>query len=162
MTFEALNDLFTYELQVILDAEYQIAEALPKMIDAASLPYLKNKFNDQLTQTQEQITRLEKAFNLLGIPPTRIRCEAIAGLLKDSDTLVQAEGNPAAIDAGLISTAQKGEHYLISAYGTLRTFARTLGRKDVADLLKTTLREEAKADELLTTIAEASINKKAA
>jgi len=161
-SFGSLHNLFVHELKDILDAEHQITEALPKMSQAATSPTLKQKFDTHLQQTREQITRLEQIFQMLQMPPERERCVGMAGLIQEGEMIVSAQGEPSVRDAGLIAAAQKVEHYEISAYGTLRTFARTLGLQDVANLLQTTLKEESYTDETLTQLAERSVNKRAA
>lgn len=158
----SLHDLFVTELRDILDAEHQITDAMPKMIDAASSPMLKSRFEQHLKQTREQITRLHEVFDKLQLKPEREPCEGMAGLIKEGEKVLDLPGYPNVKDAALIGAAQKVEHYEISAYGTLRTFARTLGMPDVANLLQTTLKEESGTDEMLTQLAERSVNKKAA
>ncbi|MHB9132760.1 MAG: YciE/YciF ferroxidase family protein [Armatimonadota bacterium] len=162
MALNSLNDLFIMELKDMLSAEHQIVQALPKMIDAASSQQLKDKFQQHLDQTREQAQRLEKIFSMLGVPVEEEFCVGMAGIIKEGEKLIEEQGEPMVMDAGLIGAAQKVEHYEISAYGTLRTFARTLGRDDVADMLQTTLKEESYTDQMLTKVAEQSINKKAA
>lgn len=165
MAQEAMNslfDLFVHDLKDTLDAEHQITMALPKMIDAASSPTVKSKFEQHLKETKGQIERLERIFSMLGVEPEREPCAGMAGLIKEGEKVISMPGEASVKDAALIASAQKVEHYEMSAYGTLRTFARTLGRNDVADLIATTLSEEKKTDALLTQVAEQSINKKAA
>ncbi|HEX2951944.1 MAG TPA: ferritin-like domain-containing protein [Armatimonadota bacterium] len=159
---QSLNDLFTNELKDILNAEKQITQALPKMIDAASSPQLKAKFEAHLKQTNDQIQRLNEVFSMLGLQPSEEHCEGMAGIIRDGEKIVSAQGDPAVKDAGIIAAAQKVEHYEISSYGTLRTFAQTLGRNDIAEKLQVTLKQEAATDEILTQVAERSVNKKAA
>lgn len=159
---QSLNDLFTNELKDILNAEKQITQALPKMIDATSSPQLKAKFEAHLKQTNDQIQRLNEVFSMLGLQPSEEHCEGMAGIIRDGEKIVSAQGDPAVKDAGIIAAAQKVEHYEISSYGTLRTFAQTLGRNDIAEKLQVTLKQEAATDEILTQVAERSVNKKAA
>jgi ferritin-like metal-binding protein YciE len=159
---ESLYDLFVAQLKDIYSAEQQIIAALPKMIDATALPELKQDFQHHLEVTREQVTRLERVFSLLGVPAEAHFCPGMAGLLKEGEEMITADGNPMVRDAGLIAAAQKVEHYEIATYGILRTFARTLGYDDAAGLLHKTLREEASSDALLSQVAKRSINKKAA
>jgi ferritin-like metal-binding protein YciE len=161
-SLDSLHDVFVTELNDILDAEQQIVKVMPEMIDHASSPRLKAKFEAHLKQTHDQINRLHQVFTMLGITPTEEECKGMKGILRDGEKVLKAKGNAAAIDAALIAAAQKVEHYEISSYGTLRTYARTLGRNDVADLLQTTLQQESQTDELLTSLAQESINRKAA
>jgi ferritin-like metal-binding protein YciE len=161
-SINSLNDLFIWELKDMLNAEHQIAAALPKMIDKASTPELKQDFQNHLKETEEQAHRLEQIFDMLGVPVAEEFCDGMAGILKEGQKLLMVDGKGAAVDAGLIGAAQKVEHYEISAYGTLRTFAHHLGRDDVANLLQKTLKEESATDSLLTRVAESSVNDQAA
>jgi ferritin-like metal-binding protein YciE len=161
-TLSSLHDLFIVELNDITDAEEQIVDAMPKMIDAASAQELKDKFQQHLEQTRNQIDRLSQVFEYLGVQPNAERCEGMAGLIREGQKLLQMQGEPSVLDAGLIGAAQKIEHYEISAYGTLRTYARMLGYDEVSRLLQQTLREESYTDETLTRVAERSVNKKSA
>lgn len=161
-TFGSLRDVLVAELGDMLSAEQQVMEAMPMMIEAATSPRLKESFRRHMTQTEGQITRLNKAFSLLGLKPEAETCDGMKGILKDGAKTIAAKGDPAAKDAALIAAAQKVEHYEIASYGTLRTFAQTLGLTEIADLMQTTLTQESQTDELLTSLAEASINRKAA
>lgn len=154
----SLEDLFIMELKDMYNAEKQITKALPKMIEAASHKELKDKFKRHLEVTQKQISRLEEVFDMLDMEPEEEHCEGMAGIIKDGELIVSAQGNPKAKDAGLIAAAQKVEHYEISSYGTLRTFAHTLGYDDVAEKLQKTLDEESKSDKMLSKVAESSVN----
>jgi len=158
----SLHDLFVMELMDTLDAEHQIVEALPKMIEAASSPTVKSKFEQHLKVTKEQVERLHEVFEKLNMKPEREHCDGMAGILKDGQKVIMAPGDPATKDAALVAAAQKVEYYEIAAYGTLATFAHTIGRHDIARLLETTLGEEKMTDKTLTEVAERSINKKAA
>jgi ferritin-like metal-binding protein YciE len=157
-----LNDLFMMELKDIYNAEKQIIKALPKMIDAASSPNVKQKFQSHLHETENQVKRLENVFSILGVQPEEESCKGMEGIIDDGKKVLTLQGDPKVKDAALIAAAQKVEHYEISSYGTLRTFAETLGKHDVAQMLQTTLKEESKTDELLTQVAESSINPQAA
>ena len=158
----SLHDLFVHELKDTLDAEHQIMEAMPKMIEVTSSDIVRSKFQQHMKTTQMQIDRLHKVFSMLKMEPEREHCDGMAGIIKDGQKVIKMEGDAATKDAALIAAAQKVEHYEISAYGTLRTFARTMGHNDIAELLQTTLEEEMKTDQTLTQVAERSINKKAA
>jgi ferritin-like metal-binding protein YciE len=161
-SLHSLRDLFVAQLRDMYSAEHQIINALPKMIEAASAPELKQDFQQHLEVTREQAQRLERVFALLEMPAEEHFCEGMAGLLKEGEEMIQHDGSPMVRDAGLIAAAQKVEHYEIATYGTLRTFARTLGLDDAAGLLQKTLREESQTDTLLTQVAERSVNKRAA
>jgi len=159
---DSLHDLFVMELKDIYDAEKQIVDALPKMIDAVSAPTVRSKFEQHLKTTEQQVERLREVFRKLDMEPEREHCEGMAGILKDGEKVLEMEGDPAARDAALIAAAQKVEHYEISSYGTLRTFAQTMGHHEIARLQETTLGEEKTTDRMLTEVAERSINRKAA
>ena len=157
-TLDDLQQLYYEELKDIYDAEHQILEALPKLEKAAGSKDLKEAFREHREQTEEQVDRLERVFESLGQEPKRKACKGMKGLIEEGSEFVEAKGEPAAIDAALIASAQRVEHYEISAYGTLRTFAEALGLEDQAELLQETLEEEEDADERLSEIAEAGVN----
>jgi ferritin-like metal-binding protein YciE len=157
-TFNSLEDLFQHELKDLYDAEQRITEALPKMAEKAHNPELKKAFEQHLRQTEKHIERLESVFKNRGLEPERVKCDAMAGLIKEGSNIVSADGDADAIDAGLIGAAQKVEHYEIASYGTVCTFARQLGDDASAKLLGQTLDEEKETDQKLTDIAEASVN----
>jgi ferritin-like metal-binding protein YciE len=157
----SLNDLFVDQLKDVYSAERQIIQALPKMAKAASDPQLQQAFQEHLNQTQQQKDRLDQIFQNLGASSGRKKCAGMEGIINEGQELMDNGGAPEVIDAGLIAAAQKVEHYEISAYGTLRTYARMLGNEQVAGMLQQTLDEEAKTDEKLTTLAERGINTQA-
>ncbi len=150
---ENLQELFVKELRDLYDAEKQITEALPKMIDAAHHPELKSALEDHLHITKQQISRLDRVFQMLQEKPTGESCNGMKGLLKEGDEFVSAEGDPSTIDAGIITAAQRVEHYEMAGYGTVRTYAELLGQREIAELLQQTLDEEKQADETLSDIA---------
>jgi ferritin-like metal-binding protein YciE len=158
----SLEDLFWDQMKDIYDAEQRITEALPKMADAASAPDLKMAFREHLEQTRHHVERLEQIFRSAGKGADRETCEGIKGLLKEGEEILHAKGNDETRDAGLISAAQRVEHYEMAVYGAIRTFANRLGRQDFADLLQRTLDEEGAADKRLTEIAERQVNVQAA
>jgi len=160
--FNSLEDVFRHELKDLYDAEHRIIEALPQMADKASNSKLKEAFEDHLRQTEKHVERLESIFEHLGIDAERVKCDAMVGLIKEGSAVLSAEGDADAIDAGLIASAQKVEHYEIASYGTVRSFARRLHNQYVAELCEQTLEEEKSTDELLTEIAESSVNPAAA
>jgi ferritin-like metal-binding protein YciE len=153
MMFNDLKDLYVEQLRDLYDAEHQLTRALPKMANAASSTELRDAFNMHLEQTQSQIQRLERIFTDMGVTPQGETCEAMKGLIKEGDQVIQAQGNPHVKDAALIAAAQRVEHYEIAGYGTVRTYAKELGYGDAASLLQKTLDEEGKTDEKLTSIA---------
>ncbi|HZL37216.1 MAG TPA: ferritin-like domain-containing protein [Tepidisphaeraceae bacterium] len=157
-SFENLNDLFVFELKDLYDAEHQITEALPKMKEAATNPQLKLAFESHLRETQNHVRRLEQVFSQIGCQPERETCAAMKGLISEGQGMINAKGNNTVRDAGLISAAQRVEHYEMASYGTVRTLAQQLGFMDVARTLQQTLDEEGNADKKLTSIAQSSVN----
>jgi ferritin-like metal-binding protein YciE len=158
----SLEDLFWDQMKDIYDAEQRITEALPKMADAAHDPNLKSAFREHLEQTRHHVERLEQIFRTAGKGADRETCEGIKGLLKEGEEILHAKGDDVTRDAGLISAAQRVEHYEMAVYGSIRTFAHQLGRQDFAELLQRTLDEEGEADKKLTRIAEQQVNPQAA
>lgn len=154
---ETLRDLLIDELKDLYHAEQQLVKALPKMAKAASNEDLKNAFDEHLTQTQGHVDRLEQVFDLLEVPAKGKKCKAMEGLISEGEEKIDEDATPTLKDAALICAAQKVEHYEIAGYGTVRTFADTLGYGDVASILQETLDEEGEADKMLTSIAS-SIN----
>lgn len=155
---ENIKDLLISELKDIFNAEQQIVEALPKMIKAAESPDLQEAFRNHLEETKEQVKRLRKIFSFLKINEKDVEtCEAMEGLVKEGEEAIENHPKSALRDADLIGKAQRIEHYEISVYGTLRTFAKELGFDDIVDLLQESLDEEANADKKLTKLAEGSI-----
>lgn len=148
-----LTELFLEELADIYDAEKQLIKALPRMAQAAKAPELQSAFEDHLEQTQEHVRRLEEVFGIFDQKPKGKKCEAMAGLIEESEEIMKEEATPAVMDAALIAAAQKVDHYKIATYGCLRTWAELLGKDDALDLLEETLNEEKDADETLTDIA---------
>jgi ferritin-like metal-binding protein YciE len=161
MKLESLQDLYLEQLRDIYSAETQILDALPKMIEAATSSDLKQGFSDHLRQTEEHVSRLEQVFKDLQESPKGETCDGMKGLLKEGGAMAKSKGDTAAIDAGLIASAQRVEHYEIAAYGTVRTYAETLGKTNHVTLLEKTLKEEKQTDEKLTQLAESHINQEA-
>jgi len=157
-----LEDLFHEQLQDLYDAEHQILKALPQMMAAATAPDLKRVFETHLQQTRGQIQRLERVFDQLGAKPQGKTCAAMEGLVAEGEELMSMRADPAVMDAGLIATAQRVEHYEMAGYGCLRTWARQLGYNQAVQLLQQTLDEEEQTDKQLSQIAERAINVKAA
>ncbi|CAN5921321.1 ferritin-like domain-containing protein [soil metagenome] len=161
MKLESLNDLFIHQLKDLYNAEQQLTKALPKMAEKATSTKLKKAFTDHLKETETQITRLEQVFEVLGEKAKGEKCKAMEGLLKEGEDFMKEDASDEVMDAGLIASAQRVEHYEIAGYGTACTYAKTLGHNDALNLLKENLAEEKKTDEKLTELAESSINKKA-
>jgi Mn-containing catalase len=158
-----LKELLVQELRDLLHAENQLVTALPKMAQAAHHPKLKEAFEKHLAQTRTHVMRLEKSFELLGEEAAPKTCKAMLGLVEEGQEKIE-EGQDMeeiAADLGLITAAQKVEHYEISSYGTVRSLARQIGELEVATLLSHTLGEEESADYLLTEIAKPLIQEAA-
>ncbi|MEP7320172.1 MAG: ferritin-like domain-containing protein [Panacibacter sp.] len=154
-----LADFFHDELKDIYWAEKHLVKTLPKMKKAAASAELQNAFTEHLEVTREHVSRLEKVFGTLGYTPQAKKCEAMEGLTKEGESIIEdTEAGSATRDVGLIMAAQKVEHYEIATYGGLCQLAKTLGYAEVAEILHTTLNEEKQADESLTGIAENNIN----
>lgn len=154
-----LHEFFLDELKDIYWAEKHLTKALPKMQRAASSEELKNAFADHLEATRTHVERLENAFSKLGEKASAKKCDAMEGIVKEGESIIEdTDEGTATRDVGLIMAAQKVEHYEIATYGSLRQLAITMGHNDVAQILEETLNEEKEADELLTNIAENNVN----
>ena len=158
MKLRNLNDLLVMEIQDLYDAELQITQAVPQMVDMLTSQSLKDAFNRHLEQTRTQVTRLEKIAAELGIDPRGKSCIGMEGIIEEGVELMQENEPSEALDAALLAAAQKVEHYEIAGYGTVRTFAHHLGYEEAASKLQQILDEEKAADKKLTTIAEENIN----
>jgi len=161
MKINTLQDLYVEELRDIYNAENQLVKALPKVAQAASSDELRSAVEDHLEQTKEHVERLDQIFESLGESPKGKKCKAMEGLIEEASETMDEDIAENVLDAALIAAAQRVEHYEISVYGTLATFAKLLGREDDADLLGQTLDEEKETDETLTDIAESTINAEA-
>ncbi len=158
MKLQTLNDALLHELRDLYSAEKQLTKALPKMAKGATNPDLAEGFKRHLEQTKEHVRRLEDVFELLEAGSHGEKCKGMAGLITEGGKLLKEEGEPATIDALLVTAAQRVEHYEIAAYGSAIAFAELLGLDTVAKLLKQTLLEEEATDKLLTELAESTIN----
>ena len=159
---KTLDDLFVHTLQDIYYAENQITKALPKMIGKATNPELKSGFETHLAETQNQIKRLERVFEMHGHSPKAVTCPAINGIIEEANELAGDIADKEVLDAALLASAQAVEHYEITRYGTLIAWARRLGRDDCASVLAENLAEEKATDQRLTAMAESAVNRKAA
>jgi ferritin-like metal-binding protein YciE len=159
---KTLDDLFVHTLQDIYYAEQQITKALPKMISKVTNPELKQGLDNHLTQTRNQVKRLEQVFQMHGQPAKAVTCPAIDGILDEANDILGDTKDSDVLDAAAAAAAQAVEHYEIARYGTLIAWARELGRDDCAGVLEQTLEEEKAADLKLTEIAEARLNRLAA
>ena len=155
---ETLQDLYVHQLEDIYYAEQQITKALPKMIEKATDPQLKQSFETHLRETEGQIERLRRVFSLEGLEEKGVTCPAIDGIIKEANETAGDVADKAVLDAALTAAAQAVEHYEISRYGTLIAWAKQLGRTECASILAETLAEEKATDEKLTQLAEGKIN----
>ncbi|HZO87636.1 MAG TPA: ferritin-like domain-containing protein [Chthonomonadaceae bacterium] len=161
MELATLQDLFVEQLQDLYDAEQQILKALPKMSQAATSPQLKQAFDTHEQQTRTHVQRLEQIFQRLGKSPQGQTCKGMRGLIAEGEELMKENARPSVRDAGLITAAQRVEHYEIAGYGTVRTYAQEMGDQESMQLLQQTLDEEGETDKKLTQIAESTVNVKA-
>lgn len=158
---KTLQDLFEHQIKDLYSAETQLIEALPKMINAVQDSKLKQSFEDHLEETKGHKKRLEEIAKKLGFKPTGEGCKAMKGLIKEAESFLGEDADPAVRDAGIIAEAQRIEHYEISGYGTVARYAKELGHDDIAEKLYQTLEEEEDADESLNELAEDRLNRKA-
>jgi len=158
MELNTLRDLLVEQLQDVYSAESQIIKALPKMVKAASNEQLKQAFAKHLSETQTQKEKLDKVFELMNVSPGRHKCKAMEGLVEESKEMIEQEGEPEVIDAGLIASAQRIEHYEIAAYGTARVYAKQLGEMKVEKILSEILQQEKDTDVALTELALSTVN----
>jgi ferritin-like metal-binding protein YciE len=157
-----LQELFLATLQDIYHGEKQILKALPKMAKSSTTPELKQAFQHHLQQTEGQVERLQRVFELMDKSARGRTCEAIEGLVEEGKEVMSDAEPGEVMDAGLIAAAQAVEHYEIARYGTLCAWAEELGMKEAAKLLDQTLQEEKQTDELLNKIAMERVNRQAA
>lgn len=158
---KTLDDLFYDTLKDIYYAERKIVKALPKMAKGAESPELKAAFEKHREETEGQIERLQQVFEIIGKRAQGKTCEAIEGIIAEGEEILDEYKGTAALDAGLIGSAQAVEHYEITRYGTLRRWAGLLGHEDAKKLLEQTLEEESRTDEDLTRLADARANQEA-
>jgi ferritin-like metal-binding protein YciE len=161
MKVNRLKHLYVEELKDLYSAENQLVKALPKMAKAATSGDLRAGFEGHLEQTKEHVSRLEEIFKALGESPKGKKCKGMEGLIKEGGEMIEEDLAPEELDAGLISAAQRVEHYEIAGYGCVSTYAKLLGEDEAVSLLRGTLEEEKKTDAKLTQLAE-SINLEAA
>jgi len=159
---EDLKGLFEVGLKDLYWAEKTLSKSLPRMVENASSPELIRTLKNHLTETEEHVSRLEQVFISAGIKPRVKKCDAMEGLLKESEEIMKETKMGVVRDAGIIAAGQKMKHYEIATYGTLHAFALTLGENQAASLLAKTLDEEKKTDAALTGIAMSAINQNAA
>lgn len=162
METSQLMKLFEMELKDIYWAEKALTKAIPKMIKNATSRELVAALENHLKETKAQVLRVEEVFGLIDMKPVAKKCDAMEGLIKEAEAIMEECEAGAMCDAGIISAAQKVEHYEIASYGTLRQFAETLELSKVATLFEQTLDEEKAADEKLSDVAVSAINVEAA
>ena len=161
MKLETLKDLYVEQLKDLYDAENRIMKELPKLVETANSSELKNAFSEHLEQTRGHVTRLEQIFQEMGDKAQGETCDGMKGILDEGGHMAKEDAPADVKDAGLISAAQRVEHYEIAAYGTVGSWAERLGDRNAASLLRQTLKEEEAADKKLTEIAEKSVNTQA-
>ena len=157
-----LLKLFEDSLKDIYWAEKALTKAIPKMVKKATSDELVTALENHLEETEGQVESVERVFEIIGKKPVAKKCEAMSGLIAEAEEIMKESEEGAMRDAGIIAAAQKVEHYEIASYGTLRTFAQTLGLTEAASVLESILNEEKNADETLTEVAESTINVQAA
>ncbi|HEX2942630.1 MAG TPA: ferritin-like domain-containing protein [Rhodopila sp.] len=158
---KSVNDLLLSFMQDVYYAERQISKSLPKMAKAAQNPQLKEAFTLHREETQNQIERLQKAFDALGKRARGVTCEAVNGLIEETEEVIDEFPEGSVRDAGLAACAQAVEHYEMARYGALVAWAKAVGQKEVASLMEETLAEEKKTDSLLNSLANKELNKEA-
>ncbi len=150
---ESVHELLIEQMRDLYDAEKQLVKALPKLAKTASNEQLKEAFQEHMEQTRGHVQRLEQAFELLDQKAKSKPCEAMKGLVEEGKDTMEEDLGDALMDSAIIGAAQKVEHYEIAGYGTLKSWARSLGLDEVAELLEATLAEEKQADQKLTEVA---------
>jgi ferritin-like metal-binding protein YciE len=161
MKTNRLKQLYVEELKDLYNAENQLVKALPKMVKAATSEDLREGFAGHLEQTKEHVARLEQIFKALGESPKGKKCKGMEGLIEEGAEMIQEDPDPEELDAGLISAAQRVEHYEIAGYGCVIAYAKLLGEEEAAELLAQTIEEEKETDRKLTDLSE-QINVEAA
>ncbi len=161
MKAQDLGEVYVSKLKDLYDAENQIVAVLPKMAKAASSADLEGAFQRHLELSKQQVKRLDRVFEMLGVSPGNRQCAGARGLLEECEDLMRENSQGAPLDAALIASAQSLSHYQMAGYGSVQTWARDLGQSAAADLLQETLEEETQADEELTEIAETVVNPEA-
>jgi ferritin-like metal-binding protein YciE len=162
MSLDSLEKLFIEELKDVYNAEKQLVRALPRMAKAAESQELQQAFSKHQKETEGHVKRLEQIFQQLGQSARGKTCKGMQGLLEEGKEVMEKDGEGPVIDAALIASAQRVEHYEIAAYGCLRTYAELLGQDQAVQLLQQTLEEEETTDKLLTQLGESGINEAAA
>jgi ferritin-like metal-binding protein YciE len=154
MTKNRLKHLYVEELKDLYNAENQLVKALPKMVKASTSEDLRDGFAEHLEQTKGHVARLEQIFKALGESPKGKKCKGMEGLIEEGAEMIEEDPDPEELDAGLISAAQRVEHYEIAGYGCVIAYAKVLGENQAADLLAQTLGEEKETNEKLTELSQ--------
>jgi len=154
MEMNRLKHLYVEELKDLYSAENQLLKALPKMAKAANSDELRAGFEEHLEQTKGHVERLEKIFKALGESPKSKKCKGMEGLISEGAEMIEEDPGPEELDAGLISAAQRVEHYEMAGYGSVATYAKLLEENEAESLLRETLEEEKETDQKLTQLAE--------
>lgn len=154
MQENSLQELYVEQLRDLYNAENQLVKALPKMAKAAQSEALRQGFEHHLEQTKGHVDRLEQIFGARDQSPKGRKCAGMEGLLEEGEEVIKEQSSSDALDAGLIASAQRVEHYEIAAYGTVRSFAELLGENEAVELLQQTLDEEKETDEKLTELSK--------
>jgi len=157
----SLEELLLHEVKDLYHAEKQLVKALPKVAKRVSSPELRNAVEEHLSQTEQHVNRLEQVFQLLGAEAKATKCKGMHGILAEAEDVMDQKGTPETLDAAIIMSAQKVEHYEIAGYGSAATWASMMGRQDIKNLLGQTLDEEEKTDRKLTELAKAWVNPRA-
>ncbi len=158
---KSMDELFHAQLQDVYYAEKQLLKALPKLAKNSTNQKLAEAFTNHLRETESQVKRLEKVFEVMEKKPRAKKCDAIIGIIAEGQEIIDEVDDDAVRDAGLVAAGQAAEHYEIARYGTLVAWAELLGLEQAAKLLDETLAEEKKADQLLTSIAQQGVNEAA-
>ena len=161
MSLDSMHDLLLEELRDLYNAEQQLVKTLPTIAEKVCTPSLRKAFEDHYRETEGHVVRLEQVFTSLGEKPTGKKCKGMEGLLDEGEDMLSEDGADTVRDAGIISAAQRVEHYEIAGYGSAIAFAQLLGHQDIVRLLEETLEEEQAADEKLSAIAEEEVNQHA-
>ena len=159
---QPLRKLLLDELRDLYNAEKQLTRALPKLAKNASSDQLRDLLETHLEETEQQVARLEDAFEMLGEKARGKHCDGMAGIIEEGNSMLQEDFDGAVLDAAIIASAQRAEHYEMGAYGSVMAWAKVLGLKELAALLDQTLEEEKAADKKLSALAESTINRQAA
>jgi ferritin-like metal-binding protein YciE len=158
---DSLEGLLLHEVKDLYHAEKQLVKALPKVAKKVSSPELKSAVEEHLHQTEQHVNRLEQIFQMLGQPAKSVKCKGMEGILDEAEEVMKFDDSPETLDAAIIMSAQKVEHYEIAGYGSAACWADQMGRQDIKNLLGQTLQEEEQTDQKLSALAKRGINQMA-